>query len=172
MAANKIPYHQQKRTKTNSEALKARWADPEFRERMANRKRAFTDWNNSEWRSRRTAAMITRMAERMKTEQPTDFEFRCYSFLDQCRVQYEKQHPIYEEVFTVVDAYVSSLRMCIYFDAEHWHVANSQNVKKDAEKRSRLTSLGYRVMVIRTDKWARRINPSDLALLRSAFGLK
>lgn len=146
---------------------KGKWTAEFNRTEKAKASRSITsaaNWENKEIRSRMLGGMVRRKAEIFRSRPVTDFEARCYQFLDECGIRYERQHAIVE-AFTIPDAYIEDARICIYFDSEYWH-SKPQNAARDLRQRRNLELLGYKVLVIRCDQHAREINKIDLEIAR------
>lgn len=122
------------------------------------------NWRNVDTRERMVSGMVATKARALKVAPPTEFEARCYLFLDECGAVYIRQHPIMEAQ-TILDAYVPDRKLCIYFDSEYWH-SMPQNAERDVRQRAKLESLGYAVLSIRSDHKAREINAADLEAVR------
>jgi G:T-mismatch repair DNA endonuclease (very short patch repair protein) len=122
------------------------------------------NWKNLETRMRMRAGQLVARAAYLRNLKPSDFEARCYEFLDSFGINYDKQHPVLE-ADTIPDAYIEDFRLCIFFDSEYWH-SKPENKKRDVRLRNSLVCFGYKVMVIRCDHKCRFINRKDLEAVR------
>jgi len=136
------------------------------RAKQSRSKSSAANWRNTGLRSRMLTGMIASKATRLKVEEPNDCERRCYAFLDELGIKYEPQFPIRD--LTVVDAFVASSNTCIYFDSEYWH-SIPENIRRDERITNALQDMGFAVLRIRCDRWARKINSADLAAVRTAL---
>lgn len=88
----------------------------------------------------------------------TSIERTLYSFLDEIKIEYEKQYTIKN---STPDAYIPSLNLCIFVDGEYWH--GLENVKeRDTRITSMLENMNYSVFRIIS-----KSNKIDLEPLRA-----
>lgn len=120
------------------------WRDPEFRLHHKKRSSEFSSklWAKKSHR-RKMAKVFLRIASHRV---PTAIELRLYSILESIGINHIRQHRLPGHC-TIPDAYLPSLKLCIYVDGTKWHTA-PERAKMDRSISARLRADGYAVLRI------------------------
>lgn len=78
----------------------------------------------------------------MQSGKETKIETELYAFLDNIKIKYDRQYYL---KFTIPDAFIKKLNLCIYADGRYWH-SKKINKGKDSRQNKKLKALGYNVI--------------------------
>ncbi|HAQ02391.1 TPA: hypothetical protein DCQ22_00645 [Candidatus Nomurabacteria bacterium] len=92
----------------------------------------------------------------------TRIEHELYACLDSFQKQYKKQFGL---SFTIPDAFIPELNLCIYADGYYWH-SEKMNKGKDEKQNKKLKELGYNVIRLKE----RKDGSLDLTPLKEYLG--